>query len=709
MELVKSLLGQSKGRFMIGIKPENGAFFHKAAYNPAQVESIASQYSDRCDVYISCAVFDESGKREKNHAIESNAFWVDIDCGSGKPYATKIDGRDALSEFLKVTGLPKPTHIIDSGNGLHVYWTLDKALGRTEWEQHANKLKQLTHAYEFHVDDSRTSDIASILRVPGTKNHKDRSNPKPVVSKVSSEPISPDAFITPLSEIYKQISQTEPVLDKSNPEKVLNLMHYMAKREPRLHSGEWEKCETDLGTVGYASQSEADYAYLGLCVRKAIAMGVPKAGVPNIVLDAFMKSKLYREHKKHTLEPAVAKLLEEIPDETAKRYQSHNFDTRFNLRDGVVELTDDLPPPRSWVVNGLLLEGKSAILGGAGGTSKTMLALQFSVDVVLGQPLFGHHVTSGKVLAFLGEDDREECSRRINAYVKTKQLKDGQGQRIKSALRVFPMVGQDARLAKSFGGALESTGVAEEIIKISHEFSATDGMPVKLIVLDHAGLIHGGDFNAREDVVQTMNLVNRIAAETGAAVLLLAHTSKSATRKDDEASADDVAGNAAWVDLSRCVLMLRTLTESESKKFGISAETRKHHASLNVVKSNYAPIGDTIWLQRRSVDGYGVGILEQVDLIPEQKLKSANGSDPKLRTRINELVADNASLTKNKISNHAGKNGRLKASKASVMAEVDLMLNDGSLYLERPTEEEKKRLGINANTSGLLRIGKVQK
>lgn len=709
MELVKGLLGQSKGRLMMGILPKNGKWFHEPAYNSAEAESVSSKYAEQLDVYVSCAVFDESGKRKKENAIESNAFWVDIDCGLGKPYPTKNDGRNALSEFLKVTGLPLPTHLNDSGNGLHVFWVLSQSVSPAEWEEKAKKLKELTHVHGFHVDDTRTSDIASVLRMPGTKNHKGRSNPKPVVSKLSNEPISPDSFITPLSEAYEKINRSKPVSEKSNSEKVMSLMQYMAQKEPRLHSGEWEKCETDLGTVGYLSQSEADYAYLGMYVRKAIAMGVPKADIPNIVLDAFRKSKLYREHKEHTLEPAVAKLLAGVPDETVTVHQSHSLDTRFNLRDGVVELTDAYPPPRKWVVNGLLLEGKSAILGGAGGTSKTMLALQASVDVVLGQPIFSHTVTSGKVLAFLGEDDREECSRRINAYVKTKKLSDGQTQRITSALRVFPMVGQDARLAKSFGGALETTGVAEEIINISQEFSLTDGEPVKLIVLDHAGLIHGGDFNAREDVVQTMSLVNRIAAETGAAVLLLAHTSKSAARKDDEASADDVAGNAAWVDLSRCVLMLRTLTESESKKFGISAEARKQYASLNVVKSNYAPIGDTIWLERRSVDGYGVGILEQVNLIPEQKLKTANGSDPKLRTRIRELVTENAALTKNKISNHAGKDGRLKASKASVMAEVDLMLNDGSLHLEAPTEEEKKRLGINANTSGLLRTGKGQK
>lgn len=705
MELVQSLLGQSDGRLMIGIKPEKGIFFHKPAYTPEQVESIASQYSDRYDVYISCAVFDDSGCRKKENAIESNAFWVDIDCGLGKPYPTKSDGRNGLSEFLKVTGLPQPTHVIDSGNGLHVYWTLDKAISRTEWEQHAVKLKQLTHTYAFHVDDSRTSDIASVLRVPGTLNHKDRANPKSVVCKKSSDPIPACSFIDPLKKAYQKLGAKEVVPRETGSKQAAALLQYMAEKEPRLHAGIWELSENDLGTVGYPSQSEADYAYLGRCVRRAAEMGIPKGEIEPIVVEVFRGCNLYREAKEHTLEAAVSKLLVDIPDERPINTPLVPL-IGFSLGSGTIELTDKLPPPRDWVVEGLFLAGKSAILGGAGGVSKTQLALQLLVNVTLGKPIFGRTVSSGKTLAFLGEDDREETSRRINAHAKTMHLSPAEKNALVDGARVFPMIGQDTRFAKPMSGALESTGIAEEIVKVSREFAQMDATPVRLIVLDHAGLLHGGDFNAREDVVQTMNLVNYIAANTGAAVILLAHTSKSAARKDDEASADDIAGNAAWVDLSRCVLMLRTMTDTESRKFGIAAEFRKQYASLNTVKSNYAAIGDTIWLERRSVDGYSVGVLDQVDLKPVDKSKATNGSDMKLRARIKELVVEIAGLTKNKIANYAGKDNRLKASRASVQAEVDQMLMDGSLILEAPSGEEKKRLGINAKTSGLLRVTK---
>lgn len=707
MELIKSLIGNTNGALLMGIRSE-GQFRHVPVCDSDEAESVASKYADCADVYMSCAVFDSSGKRTKDHVVSVNAFWSDIDCGHGKPYAHKKDAIAALSTFCNNTCIPKPTHINDSGNGLHVFWALDRPLSRQEWEEKARVLRELTHIYGFKVDDSRTTDVASVLRMPGTLNHKDASNLKPVVSKRALDPIPLSSFLEPLEAAYNKIRTSSVVGTEPNHRVVDCLLKYMARNEPRLHAGTWEYVESDLGSVGYPSQSEADYAYLGKCVRQALDMGIARADVQTVVLTAFRQSALYRESKEHTLEPAIKKLIADLPKDPPLQNALTN-QRRFCLKSGVIEVSDELPPPRDWVIKDLVLAGKSTVLGGAGGVSKTQLALQMVCSVALGRSILGRSISQGKTIAFLGEDDSEECSRRINAHAKTLGLSDLEKQQLSSAVRVFPMIGQDTRLSKPMAGAQESTGFAEEIVLTVREFQALDGIPVRLIVLDHAGLLHGGDFNAREDVVQTMNLVNFIAAETGAAVLLLAHTSKSAARKDDEATADDIAGNAAWVDMSRCVLMLRTLTETESRKFGISADSRKQYASLNMVKSNYAPIGETIWLSRRSVDGYGVGILDQVDLKPVDKSKPSDGSDLKLRTRIKELVNENKGLTKNKIVNFSGKDNRLKASKASVSAEVDLMLNDGSLYLEPPTDEEKKRLGINANTSGLLRIGKEQK
>lgn len=102
-----------------------------------------------------------------------NTFILDIDCGEGKPYTDKDAGIDALKKFLRDTGLPRPT-VVNSGGGLHVYWTFLGTEGVTAeaWHEQAAKLKKLTEHFELDADPTRTADMSSVLRMPGTHNNK---------------------------------------------------------------------------------------------------------------------------------------------------------------------------------------------------------------------------------------------------------------------------------------------------------------------------------------------------------------------------------------------------------------------------------------------------------------------------------------------------------------------------------------------------------
>jgi len=116
---------------------------------------------------------------------------MDIDCGedkaaAGKGYATTENARKALIEFSDITGLPKATHIVHSGGGLHAYWAVYDLVTRDTWQSYAKKLKAVAKACGFLVDPSRTADIASVLRVPGTLNHK-FSPPRTVSMEYASD------------------------------------------------------------------------------------------------------------------------------------------------------------------------------------------------------------------------------------------------------------------------------------------------------------------------------------------------------------------------------------------------------------------------------------------------------------------------------------------------------------------------------------------
>lgn len=116
--------------------------------------------------------------RVQRNSKEAKCLFFDIDIGEGDTKYSSIDeGKEKVLSFSKKIGLPDPT-LIKSGNGLHVYWHFNESVASSEWRKLAAKLRRLAEHMKLRIDKSRTVDTASILRIPGTYNHKDPSNLK---------------------------------------------------------------------------------------------------------------------------------------------------------------------------------------------------------------------------------------------------------------------------------------------------------------------------------------------------------------------------------------------------------------------------------------------------------------------------------------------------------------------------------------------------
>ena len=151
----------------------------------AVVEGLVTQ---GYDAYFGCAKYltAEDGRTAKN-AKWFKAFWLDLDCGENKPYDSQFDAINALKTFVQASGLPKPT-LINSGRGVHVYWTLSSEIGYNDWKPTAEALKKFCATYNLSADPAVTADAARILRVPETLNFKDNP-PKSVSILVNSQPV----------------------------------------------------------------------------------------------------------------------------------------------------------------------------------------------------------------------------------------------------------------------------------------------------------------------------------------------------------------------------------------------------------------------------------------------------------------------------------------------------------------------------------------
>lgn len=369
-----------------------------------------------------------------------------------------------------------------------------------------------------------------------------------------------------------------------------------------------------------------------------------------------------------------------------------------------------LPPPkRLWAIDKLMALGKYAILAGLGGVSKTMMAIVWAAHVAIGKTWAGLSVAEGAVLMVLGEEDREEVNARFGAICR--DMTDEERRKVMKRILAFPWAGKDMHLTRLTEGNPTETLLPDEIIKLSHEQAKRSDAPVRLIVLDHARLIIGGDPNDAQHVTEVTRVMTKIADTTGAAVLLIAHSPKSVIGKSkpkgksktgEDADAGDIAGSIAWVDNSRAAMVMTTMREDEAKAYGIAKEARHSYAKLHLVKANYAPTGWETWLQREKVDAYGVSIPQ----VAELTLPTKESTDKGLESRILDLVASmSGQLSINKIRTYyAGKSKRLAASEGDVEEAIRKLLDSGRLMQRPPTDEEKMSYGLT-RTPFVLEVG----
>lgn len=119
------------------------------------------------------------------NAIGLKSFFLDIDIkapqidpatGALKPiqkgYPTGDELITALAKFLHETALPRPTMLVMTGGGVHVYWCVDRALTPSEWFPTAMALAEATRRHDLRCDTQCTVDPARVLRIPDTFNRK---------------------------------------------------------------------------------------------------------------------------------------------------------------------------------------------------------------------------------------------------------------------------------------------------------------------------------------------------------------------------------------------------------------------------------------------------------------------------------------------------------------------------------------------------------
>jgi len=136
----------------------------------SELNTFLEQHKKTKNLYFGTGVFD--GRRTISSTKLKKSLYLDLDCGEGpNKYATKRDAAIALSQWYTHHFI-KPSIVVDSGGGIHAYWTFDTAVSLTRWQAMADEFKQRCINGGLVIDPAVPADGARVMRAPNTLNHK---------------------------------------------------------------------------------------------------------------------------------------------------------------------------------------------------------------------------------------------------------------------------------------------------------------------------------------------------------------------------------------------------------------------------------------------------------------------------------------------------------------------------------------------------------
>lgn len=226
--------------------------------------------------------------------------------------------------------------------------------------------------------------------------------------------------------------------------------------------------------------------------------------------------------------------------------------------------------PKAFAIERIAPLGEVTMLYGPGSAGKSLLGQQLATVAAAGIPkCLGLDVMATAAVYLTCEDDADQLHFRQ--------------EHLCEALRV-PMADLAGKLhLSSLRGAL-----GNELATFGHDNKMTPTQAyhrlcctvthigAKLVILDNVAHLFVGNENDRADVTRFVNLLNRLAGDTGAAIILLGHPNKAG---------DDWSGSTAWNNAVRSRLYLDHDEQTDIR-------------TLTLPKANYSQKGEVarfIW------------------------------------------------------------------------------------------------------------------
>lgn len=231
----------------------------------------------------------------------------------------------------------------------------------------------------------------------------------------------------------------------------------------------------------------------------------------------------------------------------------------------LVKLAEIVPTPKRFVIPKLAPAGEVTLFTGPGGAGKSLLAQQLATALAAGTSTLGFDIAQSTAIYITCEDDAEQLHWRQAHICKSLAVKMDS---LAGSLHLASLRGglDNALALQPSHGEFQLTPVYKGLEAQIHRTGAM------FVALDNVAHLFAGNENDRGDVTRFVNALNRMAGETGAAILLLGHPNKSG---------DSYSGSTAWLNAVRSQITIDHNPETDVR-------------SLSLNKANYGRKGETL-------------------------------------------------------------------------------------------------------------------
>jgi RecA-family ATPase len=337
------------------------------------------------------------------------------------------------------------------------------------------------------------------------------------------------------------------------------------------------------------------------------------------------------------------------------------------------------PKPKPFVIPMLAPAGEVTLFTGPGSAGKSLLAQQLATALAAGVPTLRLDMGQAPAIYLTCEDDEWQL------HWRQKHICDALGVTMVSlADRLYV-----ASLRGALDNALGAEGQDGEFI-LSPTYHRVAAMirrtGAKLVALDNVAHLFTGNENDRGEVTRFVNALNRLAGESGAAIILLGHPNKAG---------DSYSGSTAWLNAVR-------------SQFVIEHDLHTDMRTLTVGKANYARKGGQLrlsWVDCAFVHEDDLPPDTARELVETAKAHAGNDAFKRCLKLCNER--------KRNVSHQPGSNYAPKIfagmpeakghTKANFAAAMERLLTIGTIELDAELwrdEHRKPRRGIRLVEGG---------